>query len=120
MRQPVGTQVANSSGNVANANAIATLPAIANRVNYLTSVSFTGGGATAGSLVVATITGVIGGPLSFVFAVPTGVAVGAAPLLLGFESPLWATGPNVAIVATLPALGAGNTNAATSISGYVI
>ena len=120
MGAPFGMPVAASSGNVANAAAVATMPAVKNRVNYLTSVSFTASGATAASRVVATITGVIGGPLSFVFTVPVGATVAAGPLLLSFESPLCATGPDTAIVVTLPALGAGSTNAATTIAGYLV
>jgi len=120
MGAQVGLAVANSSGNQANVNAVATLPAAASRTTCLASVQFTGGGATAGGLVLATITGVVGGPLSYVFGVPTGATVPAAPLVLNFDPPLVATGVNTAIVCTLPALGAGNTNAATSASGFQI
>jgi hypothetical protein len=115
---PVGSPVAVSSGNVANANAVATIPAALNLTNYLASVQFSAAGATAASVVVATVTGVIGGPLSYIFTAPAGATLGATPLVLAFDPPLMATGPNVAIVATLPALGAGNTNAATSVSGF--
>ena len=116
----VGTPVANSSGNQANANAVATLPAVPGRTTCLATVQFTVGGATAGALVVATITGVVGGPLSYVFGVPTGATVPAAPLTLAFDPPLVAAAVNTPIVCTLPALGAGNTNAATSATGFQI
>lgn len=116
---PVGSPVFNSSGNVAAANAIATLPAVANKTNYLTGVEFTGGGATAGVLVVATITGLLGGTASYVFAAPTGATLGAS-LILAFDPPLPASGQNVAIVATLPSLGAGNTNAVTNARGVLL
>lgn len=118
MGAPVGTPVANSSGNVANANAVATLPAALNKTTYLNSARFTSAGATAGSVVVATITGVVGGPLSYIFAAPAGATVGALPIILFFDPPLAGSTMNTAIVATLPALGAGNTNAATSVSGF--
>jgi hypothetical protein len=114
---PVGITVGVSSGNVANASAIATLAAVPNKVNYLGTVHMTAGGATAGALVVATITGVVGGPLSYIFAAPTGAAVGSS-LILNFDPPLPATAPNTAIVVTLPALGAGNTNATVNIVGF--
>ena len=117
MGTPVGIAVANSSGNVANASAVATLPAVANKTTFLSSVQFTAAGATAGAVVVATITGLLGGTLSYVFTVPTGATVGATPLVLNFDPPLPASAVNTAIVCTLPALGAGNTNAAASATG---
>ena len=120
MGSPVGTTVGNSSGNVANVNAVATLAAVAGKANYLSTVRMTAAGATAGSVVVATITGVLGGPLSYVFSTPAGATVGASPLVLNFDPPLQSTGPNTAIVCTLPALGAGNTNAVVSISGFTV
>lgn len=118
MGAPVGYVVGASSGNVANANAVATLAAVPGDVNYLSTAEFTAAGATAGAVVVATITGVLGGPLSYVFTAPTGATVGAEPLILQWDPPLQSTAPNTDIVVTLPALGAGNTNAAVSISGF--
>jgi hypothetical protein len=85
---PVGNTVGVSSGNVANANAVATLAAVPNKVNYLSTVRMT--------------------------------AVGATPLVLEWDPPLQSTAPNTAIVCTLPALGAGNTNAAVSASGFTV
>lgn len=118
MAAPVGFPVQSSSGNVANATAAATLAAALNRTNYVSGFELTAGGATAGALVVATLTGILGGTLTYIFATPTGVAVGAAPLLVYFDPPLPASGPNVAIAISLPALGAGNTNAAAVIHGF--
>ena len=118
MSEPIGTAVQASSGNVANAAAVATLPGVLNSTTYITGLVLTGGGATVGSLVVATVTGLLGGTLSYVFAVPTGAAIGAAPLVLDFSTPMPATGTNTPIVVTLPALGAGNTNAVANARGY--
>lgn len=118
MGAPVGYVSGFSSGNVANANAVATMPAVPNEVNYLSTAEFTAAGATVGAVVVATISGVVGGTLSYIFAAPTGATLGATPLVLQWDPPLQSTGPNTPIVVTLPALGAGNTNAAVSISGF--
>jgi len=115
----VGNTVGASSGNVANASAVATLAAVPNKANFLSTVHFTAGGATAGSVVVATITGVVGGTLSYIFNVPTGATVGES-LILDFDPPLPSTAPNTPIVCTLPALGAGNTNAAVTITGFSV
>lgn len=118
MGAPVGTPVANSSGNVANVNAVATLPALANKTTYISSVTFTAAGATAGAVVVATVTGLLGGTLSYVYTVPAGATVAAPQMTLNFDPPLPALAYNTPIVCTLPALGAGNTNAAASATGF--
>jgi hypothetical protein len=113
-------QVNATSGNVAAAVATATLPAVAGRINFLTSFEVTGGGATAGSLVVVTVTGLLGGTLSYIFAPPAGATLGATPLTVAFPYPLEATGTNTAIAVSCPSLGAGNTNAAVCAHGYTI
>jgi hypothetical protein len=51
-------------------------------------------------------------------AVPAGVTVGLAPLIVEFPQPLAASGPNTAIVVSFPSFGAGNTNAAVNAHGY--
>jgi hypothetical protein len=66
-----------------------------------------------------TVVGTLGGTLTYVFAVPAGATVGAAPLVVQFSQPIPANGQNVAIVVTLPALGAGNTNAAVCAHGFL-
>lgn len=113
------TAVSASSGNVANASAVATLPAVVGKTNYLTGLQITAGGATAGACVSATVTGLVGGTATYAFCVPTGATLGATPLELAFYPPVPASTTNTAIVVTLPALGAGNTNAAVSAQGYV-
>jgi hypothetical protein len=118
MGVPVGTPVANSSGNAANAGAVATLPAVPNKTTFISSVQFSSAGATVGLPVVATIAGLLGGTLSYIFCAPAGALIGAPPLVLNFDPPLPASGQNVPIVCTLPALGAGNTNAAASANGF--
>ena len=60
-----GTAVAASSGDVANASAVATLAAPgAGLTNYVTGFTITFSGATAASVVLATLTGLLGGTLS--------------------------------------------------------
>lgn len=116
---PVGaTPLTATSGNVANAEAIATLAGAASKTTYVTGLSITGGGATAGSVVLATLVGVISGTQTFPYAVATGVSVGNQAFGLTFDPPIPASAINTAIVLTLPALGAGNTNAAVSLTGY--
>lgn len=113
-----GIQVTSSSGNVANASAVATLPGIAAKTTYLTSYTITGGGATGASIVNATITGVVGGTMTLNFIVPAGATLGCQPLIVVFLEPVPASAVNTPIVLTLPALGAGNTNAAVTATGF--
>lgn len=115
---PASTVTAASSGNVANASAVATLAAVAAKTTFIAGLTITGGGATAGSLVNATLVGLAGGTATYTFAAPTGATVGATPLVVTFNPPLPASAVNTAIVLTLPALGIGNLNAAVSAWGY--
>ena len=112
------TPLSAASGNVANASAVATLAAAAAKFTYITGFQITGGGATAGSLILVTVTGCAGGTLTFVFAVPAGAVMGAVPLDVQFPKPLKSAAANTAIVVTAPAFGLGNTNAAAVAHGY--
>lgn len=114
------TPVAVASGNVANASAVAALPAVAAKTNYISGFEVTGTGATAGLPVLVTIAGVLGGTLTYVYAAAVGALVSNTPLIVRFEPPLPASAVNTAITATVPALGAGNTNSAVVIHGYVV
>ncbi len=114
-----GTMVSASSGNVANASAAATMPAVADKTNYLSGFQLTSAGATAAACVDATVTGLLGGTKTYTYCAPAGAAVGANPLQVDFYPPVPASAVNTAITVTLPALGAGNTNATANIQGYV-
>jgi Tfp pilus assembly major pilin PilA len=105
---------------IAAASAVATLAAVAGKTTYISGFTITGAGATAASVVVATLTGVVTGTMSYVIAVPAGAAVGITPLIIKYTSPIPASAPNTAIVVTLPSLGAGNTNAAVTAHGFQI
>lgn len=118
---PAGaTALGASSGNVANATATATLAAAAGQTTYITGFDITGAGATAGSVVVATVTGLAGGTQSFVVAVPTGTLLGITPLVVEFGQAIPASAVNTAIVVSVPAFGAGNTNACVNARGFRI
>jgi hypothetical protein len=108
-----------SSGNVANASAVATIAGGAQSWTYLTGFEATFAGATAGQCVNLTITGTLGGTLTYPVCSPTGVTVQGYPFGFEFIPPLQSAAVNTSIVVTLPALGAGNTNAAVTAHGYV-
>lgn len=112
----VGTPVSGDSGNVANAAATATLPAAVGKTTYLDGLCIAALGATAGAIVLVTITGPAN-TINYAFAVPTGATVAQAPFEVELLAPIPAAAPNTAIVATLPALGAGNTAARITTHG---
>lgn len=114
------TQVSASSGNVANAAAVATLPAVVGKTNYVSGFEITGGGATAAALVAATLAGLLGGTATYIVGAQLGVTVPNNPLIVEFNPPLPASAANIALTLTVPALGAGNTNSACVIHGYVL
>ena len=114
------TPIVISSANQANANAVATLPAVAGRTLYLTGFEATATGATAGLAVNVTVTGINGGTLNYAFGAAVGATVTCSPLLINYNMAIPAADVNTAIVVTLPALGLGNTNAAVVAHGYYI
>lgn len=108
-----------SSGNVANASAAATLTSGANNFTFISGFEATYGGATAAVCVSLTITGTLGGTMTYPVCAPAGVAVYGEPLTVQFNPPLKASAVNTSIVVTLPALGAGNTHAAVVAHGFM-
>lgn len=120
MGTPVGSQFNASSGNVAAAVANATIPAAIGKLACLAGIDVTAAGATAAAVVVMTVTGVKGGPLSYVYVAPAGVTLQAPVFEVTFDPPLEASAQNVAIVVSLPSLGAGNTNAAVNARGLYL
>lgn len=114
----LSTPVTNSSGNVANASAVATLAGVASKTTYITGFEITASGATAASVVSVTVTGTISGTMTYTFVAPAGATTAATPLTIPFPVAIPASAANTGIVVTLPALGAGNTNATVVAHGY--
>ena len=106
-----------SSGNVANATATATLSTPVNGTNYVSAFGLTAAGATAAGVVVATLTGVVGGPFSYIICVPAGAQSHVQGIFREFPIPI-AGLPGQSIVFSCPALGAGNTNCAVNLQGF--
>lgn len=118
---PPGAVVLNpSSGNVANASAVATLAAAAGTTTYITGFEITGAGATAGLVVNPTVVGTIGGTMTYTYAAATGALVANTPLIVEFNPAIPASAVNTTIVVTVPALGVGNTNSTVVTHGYRI
>lgn len=108
----------NTASNAAAANNVS-IPATAGAFSYLSGFTVTGGGATAGSFIQITISGVNNGPLTYQYAVPAGATVAAPTLDVHFVPPLVGTAVNTAVVVNVPSFGAGNTNASATCYGFV-
>ncbi len=113
-----GTPITASSANEANAPAVATLAAAVAKTTYITGFQATASGATSGFAVTVTVAGLITGTQNYTFVFPAGVLVAAQPLIVEFSKPIPASAVNTAIVVTLPASGAGGTNATVSAQGF--
>lgn len=115
---PVGAvPLAVSSGNVANASAVATLPAAVGKTTYIKGFTITPGGVTVAAVVTATLTGVAN-TLSYTIGAPTGAGAAGPAVVVPFGDGIPASAVNTAIVLTLPALGGGNLNASVTAWGY--
>lgn len=118
---PDATPVNVTSGVQANANAVATMPAVAGKTNYLTGFEITGAGATAAAVVNATLTGLFGGAtMNYTVTVVAGATLANPSIIVSFPTPIPASAPNTAITLTVPALGLGNTNSTANIHGFVV
>lgn len=98
----------------------ATLAAAVGARTWITSFTVDGLGATAGSVIEVTVTGLLSGTKRYKLTIPAGVAVAITPLRITFPNPLPASADNTAIVVNVPSFGAGNTNASVSADGYQI
>jgi len=107
-----------SSGTVAAGAAAATLPAIQGRNTYICGFAITSGGSTGALVVAPTVTGVIGGPLTFAYASVAGATLGNAPLVVPITPCMPSTTVNTPITVTVPSLGAGNTNTTVNAWGF--
>lgn len=112
------TAITGTSGNVANASAVATLAASATKLTYISGFDVTGSGATAGAVVVVTVAGLAGGSLTFTSASATGATALNTPMNIRFPRPIASSAINTAITVTCAALGAGSTNNVVNAYGY--
>jgi hypothetical protein len=106
------------SGNVANATATATLTGAATTTVYISGFEITASGATAALVVSPTVTGVLGGTLTYTFTFPAGATASCQPLIVTFDPPLPASAVNQAIAVVCPASGAGGTNCTVVAHGF--
>jgi hypothetical protein len=110
-------KVDSAAATAAAATSTATLSAEANYLTHISGILITGGGATAASIVEATVTG-LPTTLKIAIPVPAGVTAGITPISIPFSPPLPASADNTAIAVIMPSFGAGNTKADVSVWGY--
>lgn len=84
---------------------------------YISGFEITGGGATAASFILISISG-LATTLQYQFFVPAGAAVQAPPLIVTFGTPIRANVVGASITVGVPSFGAGNTNASVSAHGF--
>ncbi len=123
MNNNITPQVNGASG-AAQQN-VATLPATANRTQYLEGFDITGSGATSATVIEVSVTGLKGGTIKYECPIVAGVNLAAFPLSgpiysIRFPEPLPASGTNIAISVTVPSFGSGNTNASVVAYGFLI
>jgi hypothetical protein len=118
----VSTGVKESVGsyqNGVNAALSATLAFSGTKICYLQGFLVTGAGATAASVINVTITGLAIATVVCKLVVPAGATTSIVPLVVNFgDIGLPASGAGVNIVVSMPAFGAGNTDAAIFAWGY--
>ena len=116
IHDPAGETFA-STGINNNATGFATLSAVPGKTLYTTGFTIDGLGATVGSSLIATITG-LGGSYQIIVNVPTGVTTPLGRIYTAFPRPLPASAVNTSRLLTVPAFGAGNTVAIGIIHGF--
>lgn len=121
--QPSVATVVAASGNVAAGTATATLAAVAGRTLFLEGFDLTGSGPTTASAINLTVTGLLGGTLTYTLTPLAGILLAAFPngmLSVRFPTPLQASAANQAIAVVMPSLGSGSSNAAVVAYGFLI
>lgn len=112
-----GVPLCVSAAGAAQANNCA-LPAAVGAYTHIQGFVVSGAGATGASVVDITITGLLGGTMTFKLAIPAGATTGFAPLVVNFPRPLPASASNTAITLNVPSFGAGNLHAAATAFGF--
>lgn len=107
-----------SSGTVANASAVATLTANAGHRIFICGFTISSTGSIAAAVVAPTITGLPGGTATYAYATVAGATLNNPTVTVKFAPCLPASADGTNIVVTVPALGAGNTNATVNAWGY--
>lgn len=112
------TPLSASSGIVANNPASASLVGAAGKTTYITGFEVTGTGATNALPVTVTVGNVAGGNLSYSYAAVGDPLAANVPLIVPFNPPLPASGPNVTITVSCQKLDGGNIQNSINVHGF--
>lgn len=110
--------LAGSSGNIANNTASATLSSATGKTAYITGFIVSDSGATVGLPVSVTVTGLLGGTLTFTYTAIAGALLSNQPLSVSFPYPIPASATAQDITVSCPALGVGSTNNTVVAYGF--
>jgi len=110
--------ITGNSGNVANSLAFASIPAVAGKTSYICGFHFSSSGSTAAAIVLGGIGNIVGGGGTFVVTSVAGATLKNPDTIVTYTPCIPANAPNTAVTASVPALGAGNTNASIYCWGY--
>ncbi len=116
---PLGVPIYAGSGSVSAAAATATLTIPSAKMGFLDGFDIDGLGATSGAAVALTITGALGGTLTYAFGVPAGATV-PVRASYRFNPPLQASATNTNIVVSVASFGTGNTAASMTAYGHYV
>lgn len=119
------TAAAGSAQNATAGANTATLASASGKTAWITGFDVTGTGATTGSGINVTVTGLASGAgstLNYGLQVPAGVtaALTGGGLFIKYDKPLPASALNTNILVTCPSFGSGNTAASVNVYGFLV
>lgn len=115
----LGTPIYAGSGSVSASAATATLTIPSAKMGFLDGFDIDGLGASAGASVALTITGALGGTLTYAYGVPAGATV-PVHNSYRFNPPLQASAVNTNLVISVASFGTGNTAASLTAYGHYV
>jgi hypothetical protein len=115
---PTGATPVAAAGSTNAAVLNLSLPGAVGKTTYITGLEIFGLGATAASIVAATLTGILGGGMTLLIGVPAGTSTETLPKVLQFNPPLPANAVNTAIALSVPSFGAGNQGVSAALRGF--
>ncbi len=107
-----------SSGGAAAASVTLTIPSA--KMGFLDFIDVDGLGATTGAVANLTITGALGGTLTYNIGIAAGVTTPIAPVRLRFNPPIQASATNTNLVCAIASFGTGNTQSSLVAGGHYV
>ena len=108
-----------ATSTVAASATTATLTCPTGKTAYINGFIINGLGATSGSVIAVTVTGIQGGTQTYQYSVPTGATAISPAFQVNFPMPVPGSAVSTNIVVNVPSFGLGNTNANVTAYGYV-